>query len=144
MSTSPFKEIPLTQLRAELPKRKRQVQLGMYRIAATYYGKIVGFLVPMADVKPLEEGEWIDNQKTTEMSLTEFRSKLTTLWELLQTDLDCVYLTFHTRRAAAFVTPRLMNHLPIPTSEISSRLISKEFEHEQEVQEFSEEAAIQN
>lgn len=144
MSTSPFKEIPLTQLRAELPKRKRQVQLGMYRIAATYYGKIVGFLVPMADVKPLEEGEWIDSQKTTEMSLTDFRSKLTTLWEQLQIDLDCVYLTFHTRRAAAFVTPRLWNHLPIPPSDIDSRLLSKEFEPEHEDHVSSEEAAIQN
>lgn len=130
LSASLFKEIPLTKLRAELPKRKRQVQFGKYRIAATYYGQVVGFLVPIVDVQPLEAGEWISAEKTKEMSLTEFRSQLTLMWEQLQSDLDCVYLTFHTRRAAAFVTPRLITHLPIPKTDITSRLLTQELTDE--------------
>ncbi len=140
MSPSPFKEIPLTQLRAELPKRKRQVQLGKYRIAASYYGKIVGFLVPIADVKPLEDGEWIQDSKTIQMSLTDFRSQLTSLWEQLHTELDCVYITFHTRKAAAFVSPRFMNHLPIPKANIAHKLLSNELEADLDEALTSEEA----
>ena len=118
---SSFKQLPLSELRASLPKFKRQVQLGMKRIAATYYGQVVGFLVPLKDVAGLEEEGWI--KVTEEMSLTDFRAEMTECWERLQVDTDCIYLTFHTRRAAAFVSPRHITHLPIPVSDVAHKLL---------------------
>lgn len=121
-----FKQLPLSELRASLPKFKRQVQLGMKRIAATYYGEVVGFLVPLKDIAGLEEDGWIT--KTEEMSLTDFRAGMTECWERLQVEVDCIYLTFHTRRAAAFVSPRLMPHLPIPISDVAYKLLDVDSE----------------
>lgn len=121
-----FKQLPLSELRASLPKFKRQVQLGMKRIAATYYGEVVGFLVPLKDIAGLEEDGWIT--KTEEMSLTDFRAGMTECWERLQVEVDCIYLTFHTRRAAAFVSPRLMAHLPIPISDVAYKLLDVDSE----------------
>lgn len=121
-----FKQLPLSELRASLPKFKRQVQLGMKRIAATYYGQVVGFLVPLKDVAGLEEEGWIT--KTEEMSLTDFRAEMTECWERLQVEVDCIYLTFHTRRAAAFVSPRLIAHLPIPISDVAHKFLAVDSE----------------
>ncbi|MFM6396824.1 MAG: hypothetical protein ACKPFF_09090 [Planktothrix sp.] len=121
-----FKQLPLSELRASLPRFKRQVQLGMKRIAATYYGQVVGFLVPLKDVAGLEEEGWIT--KTEEMSLTDFRAEMTESWERLQVEVDCIYLTFHTRRAAAFVSPRLIAHLPIPISDVSHKFLAVDSE----------------
>lgn len=119
---SEFKQLPLSELRTSLPKFKRQVQLGMKRIAATYYGQVVGFLVPLKDIKGLEEQGLITT--TEEMPLTDFRAQMTECWERLQVEVDCIYLTFHTRRAAVFVSPRLMAYLPIPVSEVAHKLLS--------------------
>jgi hypothetical protein len=119
---SSFKLLALSELRADLPKFKRQVQLGMKRIAATYYGDIVGFLVPIKDVSGFEDSGLIE--KSEEMSLSDFRSQLTECWERLQIDIDCIYVTYHTRRAIAFVSTRLICHLPIPISEVTSKLLS--------------------
>lgn len=119
---SSFKQLPLSDLRADLPKFKRQVQLGMKRIAATYYGQVVGFLVPLKDLEVAEqEGEI---KETEEMSLSDFRAQMTECWERLQMDVDCIYLTYHTRRAAAFVSPRLAAYLPIPVSEVAHQLLA--------------------
>jgi hypothetical protein len=117
-----YKQLPLSELRASLPKFKRQVQLGMKRIAATYYGQVVGFLVPLTDIAKLEEECSI--KTVEEMSLSEFRAQMTECWERLQVDVDCIYLTFHTRRAAAFVSPRLMWHLPIPISDVAHKVLA--------------------
>ena len=72
---SSFKQLPLSDLRESLPKFKRQVQLGMKRIAATYYGQVVGFLVPLKDL----EKALLDNaiNRSEEMSLSDFRLHLT-------------------------------------------------------------------
>jgi hypothetical protein len=94
----------------------------MKRIAATYYGQVVGFLVPLKDIKGLEEEGLITT--TEEMPLTDFRAQMTECWERLQVEVDCIYLTFHTRRAAVFVSPRLMAYLPIPVSEVAHKLLS--------------------
>lgn len=117
-----FKQLPVSDLRTGLPKFKRQVQLGMKRIAATYYGQVVGFLVPLKDVADFEDTGWIE--KSEEISLSEFRAHLTEYWEKLQVDVDCIYLTYHTRRAAAFVSPRLASHLPIPISDVTHKLLA--------------------
>ena len=119
---SSFKQLPLSELRASLPKFKRQVQLGMKRIAATYYGEVVGFLLPLRDVADLEEKGLINT--TEEMSLTDFRVQMTECWERLQVEVDCIYLTFHTRRAAVFVSPRLMAYLSVPVSDVAYKLLA--------------------
>ena len=123
---SSFKQLPISELRVSLPKFKRQVQLGMKRIAATYYGQVVGFLVPLKDVAGFEEEGWIE--KFDEMSLSDFRAQMTECWEKLQIEVDCIYLTYHTRRAAAFVSPRLMPHLPIPIAEVTHKLLAVDSE----------------
>jgi len=117
-----FKQLPLSDLRSSLPKFKRQVQLGMKRIAATYYGQVVGFLVPLKDLEVAEKEGGIN--KSEEMSLSDFRSQMTDCWERLQVDIDCIYLTYHNRRAAAFVSPRLANYLSIPISEVAHKLLA--------------------
>jgi len=122
MTHSAFKQLPLSDLRTSLPKFKRQVQLGMKRIAATYYGQVVGFLVPLKDIAPLEAEGLIEH--TEEMSLSDFRAQMTECWERLQLDVDCIYLTYHTRKAAAFVSPRFVPHLPIPVAEVSHKLLA--------------------
>lgn len=106
-----FKQIPISELRVKLSKLKRQVQLGNQRIVATYYGEVVGFLLPLDDVSP-ESGVPIDRWE--EMPLTQFRDRLTETWELLQSGVDCIYLTFHTRRVVVFVSPHLFPYLPLP------------------------------
>ncbi|MEQ9482975.1 hypothetical protein [Coleofasciculus sp. F4-SAH-05] len=119
---SSFKQLPLSDLRESLPKFKRQVQLGMKRIAATYYGQVVAFLVPLKDLEEAEKDGAIG--KTEEISLSGFRLNMTECWERLQVDVDCIYVTYHTRRAVAFVSPRLTNYLPIPVSEVAHKLLA--------------------
>ncbi|HLO50417.1 MAG TPA: hypothetical protein VK211_18520 [Kamptonema sp.] len=119
---SSFKQLPLSELRVSLPKFKRQVQLGMKRIAATYYGQVVGFLVPLSDLEQAEKDGAIC--KSEEMSLSEFRLHMTECWERLQVDVDCIYVTYHTRRAVAFVGPRFTNYLSIPVSEVAYKLLA--------------------
>jgi hypothetical protein len=117
-----FKQLPLSDLRASLPKFKRQVQLGLKRIAATYYGQVVGFLVPLKDLEVAEQEGAIN--RSEEMSLSDFRAQMTECWERLQVDVDCIYLTYHNRRAAVFVSPRLANYLSIPISEVAHKLLA--------------------
>jgi hypothetical protein len=128
-TVSSYKQLPLTELRANLPKFKRQVQLGMKKIAATYHGQVVGFLVPIKDLEKIEEENLIE--KSIDMTLTEFRAAMTECWESLQVDLDCIYITFHSRRAVAFVSPRLHMDLPIPVSEVSWKLLLSELSAEE-------------
>lgn len=98
-------EVPLSQLRANLPKFKRQAQLQNKRFAATYYGETVGFLAPLGDAIKLEKSGLI--LKSEEMSLKNFRAGLTECWERLQVDVDCIFLTYHSRRVATFLSTRL-------------------------------------
>lgn len=119
---STYKQLPLSDLRSSLPKFKRQVQLGMKRIAATYYGQVVGFLVPLKDLETaLNEGAI---KQYEEMSISDFRAQMTECWERLQVDIDCIYLNYHNRRAAAFVSPRMSMYLPIPVSEVAHKLLA--------------------
>lgn len=109
-----FKVIPISELRIKLTKIKRQVQLGRQRIVISCYGDIIGFLVPLSDLAP-ENGIPIKHEM--EMSLTQFREKLTEAGELVGEKIDCIYLTFHTRRIIAFLSSRLTPHMPIPVME---------------------------
>jgi len=93
-----FKRVPMAELRIKLSKLRRQVQSGKVRIVCTHYGEIAAFLLPLQDVDDLQTGE--------DISLTEFREQLTETWERLLGGTDCIYLTFHKRRVAAFVSTR--------------------------------------
>ena len=102
-----FKAVPLAELRASLLKIARQVRLKGARIAATHYGQEVGYLVPMKEVASLD----ISEGRGDDVALTVFRAHITEHWERLQFDIDCVYLTYHSRRVAAFLSPRLVERL---------------------------------
>ena len=105
-----FKQIPMSEMRVSLPKIRRLVQLGKQRIVVTYYGEIVGFLLPTDDL----EREEIPVFSTEEMQLTKFRDHMTEAWELLQSGIDCIYLTFHNRKVLIFLSPKLSQYLSFP------------------------------
>ena len=119
---STFKQLPVSELRVKLPKIKRQIHLGLKRLAVSHYGEIVGFLVPIGDLDRAIEDSAIEESR--DMALIEFRSRLTECWESLQTKPSCIYVTYHRRRSFAFVSPDLAPYLPIPVSEVSDRLMS--------------------
>jgi hypothetical protein len=106
-----FIQIPMSELRVKLPKIRRLVQLGKQRVVVTYYGEIVGFLLPLDDI---DLNPHIPISKTEEMPLTKFRDQLTESWEIVQQEVDCIYLTFHTRRILVFASNRLAPHLSLP------------------------------
>jgi hypothetical protein len=108
-----FKQIPMSELRAKLPKLRRLVQSDNLRIVCTHYGEVVAFLLPLQDIDALnsEEGE-PSVQNIEEISFTEFQP--TESWERLSSGMDCIYLTFHKRRVVAFVSPRFMPYLSMP------------------------------
>lgn len=105
-----YKQIPMSEMRVQLPKLRRLVQLGKQRIVVTYYGEIIGFLLPLEDINQ----EQMQIITTKEMSLSQFRNQMTEAWELLQAGADCIYLTFHTRQVLAFLSARFSSHLDLP------------------------------
>lgn len=115
-----FTLIPISEIRVKLTKLKRQVQFGHKRIVITCYGEAVGFLLPLDDLSP-EKG--LPIKRTEEMPLTKFREQLTETKELLESGIDCVYLTFHTRRVIVFVSCRLACYLPIPHIDTSQKVL---------------------
>ncbi|AFY40071.1 prevent-host-death family protein [[Leptolyngbya] sp. PCC 7376] len=108
--SSQYKQIPMSEMRVRLPKLRRLVQLGKQRIVVTYYGEVIGFLLPISDIERCE----IPIDESQEMSLSEFRSHMTETWELLQAGVDCIFLTFHTRAALVFIAPKFAQFLDLP------------------------------
>lgn len=106
-----FPQIPISELRHQLSKLKRSVQLGRQRLVITCYGEIIGYLVPLSDISP-ENG--FPEVTTEEMPLTKFRDQVHDAWERLQSGVDCLKLTFHNRPVVAFVSSNLASYLPIP------------------------------
>jgi hypothetical protein len=100
----------MSEMRVKLPKLRRLVQLGKQRIVVTYYGEVIGFLLPIDDL----ENEQIPITSAEEMPLTKFRDQMTEAWELLQSGMDCIYLTFHNRRVLVFLSPKLSQYLSLP------------------------------
>jgi hypothetical protein len=117
---SDYKQLSLTDIRARLPKFRRQIHLGLKKIAATHHGQVVGFLVSIEDLREAK-GEGLINN-VSEVSLSEFRSGLTGSWESLQFELDCIYITASSRRVFAFVSPRLQSSLSIPSADCAWKL----------------------
>lgn len=105
-----YKHIPMSEMRVRLPKLRRIVQLGKQRIVVTYYGEVIGFLLPIEDIERCEIP--VDNFQT--MSLSEFRTHMTEAWEFLQSGTDCIYLTFHTRPILIFLSPTFSRYLDFP------------------------------
>ncbi len=105
-----FKQIPMSEMRVKLPKLRRLVQLGKQRIVVTYYGEIIGFLLPIDDLA----NDQIPITASEEMPLTKFRDQMTEAWEVLQSGIDCIYLTFHNRRVLVFLSPTLSQYLSLP------------------------------
>ncbi len=106
-----FTQIPISELRHQLSKLKRSVQLGKQRLVITCYGEIIGFLVPLGDISQ-ENG--FPEVETEEMPLTKFRDQVHDAWERLQSGVDCLKLTFHNRPVVAFISSNFASYLPIP------------------------------
>lgn len=104
--------IPLTKFRNELPKFKRQAQLYGLTLAVSYYGEIVGYLVPLALANKLDASGAM-TRGMEDISLKNFRTDLLECWEKLQVDLDCFYLTAHSCQVAAFVSPRFKDKIEV-------------------------------
>lgn len=106
-----FEVAHIAELRAGMAKFKRQIQSGQKRLIVASHGRVVGFLLPMQDL----EGEHpVPVEHTRDMSISEFRNCISQAWDLLQSEIDCFYLTFHKRRVLVFLSPKLASHLPIP------------------------------
>lgn len=99
--------VPLTDIRNDLPKFRRMVQLGKQVVIPTFYGDIVGLFVNLSSAETLS----IHNFE--EISITKFRANATQYWEILQIQIDCIYLTSHSRRVMAFVSPKYITELKI-------------------------------
>lgn len=110
---SDFKVFPASEIINDFARLKRRVQLGRLRIVISYYGDVIGFLVPLSDLSP-ENGIPIENQIT--MSINEFENKLKKPKTLTN---DCIYLTSHTRRIIAFLSKKFTPYMPIPIMEIN-------------------------
>ena len=106
-----FEVTHIAELRASIAKLKRQVQMGQKRLIVASHGRVVGFLLPLKD---LEGENSIPIEHSKEMPISEFRNRISQAWDSLQSDVDCLYLTFHKRRVIAFVSPSLASYLPIP------------------------------
>lgn len=115
-----FTLIPISEVRITLTKLKRQIQFGRKRVVITCYGEVVGFLLPLDDVSP-EKG--VPIRRIKEVPLTKFREQLTETKELLESEVDCIYLTFHTRRVIVFVSYHLANYLSIPHIDIAQKVL---------------------
>jgi hypothetical protein len=102
-----FKQIPLSEIGAQLPALRRPVQLGKLRNVLTHYGEVLGFLLPLEDV----EKESIEIANCEEISFRQLRSRLSELWHW---EGDCIFLTVHTRRVLAFLSPKFKAHLSLP------------------------------
>jgi len=102
-----FDRVPMSELRVSLPKLRHQVQFNKCSIVCTRNGETAAFLLSLHDAAALQ----IDDKRSEERSLAEFRRTLTEAWEKLQDDTDCIYLTFHNRRVVAFVSDRMIGNL---------------------------------
>lgn len=111
------KVIPMTDIRNGLPKFRRRVQLGSAIILPTFYGDIVGAFVN------LPSAETLSIQNFEEISISEFRANITQHWERLQAEIDCIYLTSHSRRVMAFVSPKYITDLKIDLPTITVNIV---------------------
>jgi hypothetical protein len=107
------KSVSMTEVRVLLPRLRKRVQLGGLVVLPTYYTDVVGVIINMPLSKTLNIGS------SEEVAITKFREKATEYWEKLQSEIDCVYLTSHSRKVMAFVSPKFISELNINLPSIS-------------------------
>lgn len=88
---SKFNQVPLSELKTLLPHCKRQIQLGMRRVALSREGEIVAFLVPLSDLKRIEEAETV--AAIPEVSISEFRADIEGTLKFFDAGGCCIYIT---------------------------------------------------
>lgn len=115
-----FNQVPLSELKAILPHCKRQIQHGMRRLATSKNGENVAFLVPLSDLKRIEESEQVG--AIPEMSISEFRADIEGALKFFNAGGCCTYITMNTRRAFLLVAGSLGHCLPVPVSEVGGKL----------------------
>jgi hypothetical protein len=103
-----FRIILFSELQTRFTHLKKQVQLGRKRLVITQESKIIGFLIPFKDLADFD----IPINKNIEMSSTQFQEKLGK--DLIDKDIDCIYLTFHNRKILVFLSERLTPYIPLP------------------------------
>jgi hypothetical protein len=115
-----FVFIPLASLPERLKEIKRQIQLGHIRLAVGDGPKIGGYLIPLKDLEPIIEDEWIDEEKIENITLTQFRSKMVQCYQRLDQEVDCFRISLYTpaHQNIAFISNRFRVHLPIPIANI--------------------------
>jgi hypothetical protein len=96
----PINVVPLSRLRQSLSSYRRQVQGGKV-IPVDYYKDRIGYLVPVAIAESLQ----LSSER--EMGLIDFRESLNSAWESLESEVDCIWLTYHGERRLAFVSSRV-------------------------------------
>jgi hypothetical protein len=96
----PISLVPLSRLRQNLSRYRRQVQGGEV-VPVDYYKDRIGYLVPVSIAESLQ----LSSEQ--EMSLIDFRDKLNSAWESIESGVDCIWLTYHGERRLAFVSTRV-------------------------------------
>ena len=91
------KEVKITSLRDAFSKWSRFVKAGKGKIAATYYGDVVAYLVPISEIEGIE-------LQRKEITTADFRNKMTDCWHELEADGGCYVLTYHKKPKAAFMS----------------------------------------
>ncbi len=101
-SSKRFTQYPISKVQGFTKAERYRIQKGTHRYVITSCGEIAGFLLPISELGTLNP-----IRKYTEFTLTEFRHSVGSVWSLLLSGFDCVYITFHNRRIMAFVSPKL-------------------------------------
>lgn len=115
-----FTQIPCSELIEILPKIKMQIKQGSKRIAISRNAEVIGFLVPLKDIQSIPK-ELIESEKVS----FKYFQQILRLW--VKTNLRCdqfFYLTFHNRIVVVFVPIQFTAYLPIPTSDVSYKLLN--------------------
>jgi antitoxin (DNA-binding transcriptional repressor) of toxin-antitoxin stability system len=98
-------EIALSDLRGQMSVCRRRVQRGEV-IAVTYFGGVVGYLVPLPQL------EAVQIESSLDKALSEFRDNINQSWEKIDSGkVDCLWLTYHDRRVMGFVAVRVWEAL---------------------------------
>lgn len=96
-----LKYIAMSKFRVSLAKLRRQVELNEM-VCATHYGVVIGYLV---------SPDSVGKEVFEEMPLTAFRDQLRIAREKLLWSVEGLFLTFHGRRVAAFISPHMVKKL---------------------------------
>lgn len=103
--TEVFKSIALTDFRTRMRQIMNAVNLHRKRFVFTQHGKPTGYCIPIGDF-PTFDSMLKNFQKTRSMNVTQFRDELTQCFWDLETDTDCLFLSFHKKQIAVMFGTR--------------------------------------